>query len=71
LEKSQLRDYQALGLEGINILRVLGLVEKKYGIKIETAWERSGKMMYHLRGQDWEITVKIDLNLEHNFIKII
>jgi hypothetical protein len=66
-----MKDYQALGIEGFNIPIVLGLVERRYGIKIETAWERTGKMIYHLRGQDWELRIKIDLNKEHNFIMII
>jgi hypothetical protein len=71
LDKSQLKEYQALGIEGSSIPRVLGLVQMKYGIKIEATWEGSGKMAFRLRGQGWEVTVKVYLNQEHNFIKII
>jgi hypothetical protein len=38
LEKSQLKDYQALGIYGVSLPRVLRIVEMKYGILIDVAW---------------------------------
>jgi hypothetical protein len=71
LEKSQLKDYQALDIEGDSIPRVLGLVERKHGIQIDASWEGSGKRVFHLRGQSLEVTVKVDLTKELSFINII
>ena len=62
LDKSQLKEYQALGIEGSSIPRVLGLVQRKYGIQIDATWEGSGEMAFRLRGQGWEVSIKVDLN---------
>ena len=71
LDKSQLKDYHALGNESSSISRVLGIVERKYRIQIDTAWKGSRKKVYRLNGHDWNFTVEIDLDGENNFIKII
>ena len=66
-----MKDYLALGIEIDSMRRVLRIVERKYGIQIDTAWEKSGKKVFYLRGQGWEVTVKVDLKKKDNSINII
>jgi hypothetical protein len=67
LEKSQLNEYQALGIKAFRIPKVLGIVKKKYGIKINNTWDGSGMIVFHLKGQGWKFTVKVDLTKQGSF----
>ena len=71
LEKSQLKDYQALGINCINIPRVLEIVEKNYGIKVDVARQCSKMMVFLLRGQGWKFTVKVDLTKKDSYVNMI
>jgi hypothetical protein len=50
LEKSLLEDYQALGIEGNSIQRVLGIVQTQYGIEIKLSWESLKMMVFYIKG---------------------
>ena len=71
LENSQLEDYQALGIKGSSIPKVLKILKKKYGIKIANTWEGPGMMVFELSGQGWKFTVRVDLSKQCHRINII
>ena len=71
LEKSQLKEYQALGINRASIKRVLRIVKRQYDILIDVEWQGSKMMVFYLSGLGWELTVKVDLTKEDSYVNMI
>jgi hypothetical protein len=71
LEKSQMNEYKALGINDSSIASVLGIIMREFGIRIHAEWQGEKKIIFHLWGLDWYFKVKVDLTEESNYMRMI